>query len=58
MTYEQFSAYLQARTDILIQRPDSVLNEAVMLEEDDALSWKIARDMLENWLTIQTEANL
>lgn len=58
MTYEQFSAYLQARADILAQKPDPRLNEAVMLEEEDALEWKIAREMLKDWLLIQAEANL
>lgn len=58
MTYEQFSAYLQARANILTEKPDPILNEAVMQEEDDALAWKIAREMLKNWLSIQAEANL
>ncbi len=58
MTYEQFSIYLQARADILAQKPNPVLNEVVMQEEEDALVWKIARDMLKNWLIIQAEANL
>lgn len=58
MTYEQFVAYLQARADILTQNPDPVLNEAVMQEEEDALEWKIAQEMLHNWLSIQAEASL
>lgn len=58
MTYEQFLTYLQARADILAQNPDPALNEAVMQEEEDALEWKIAQDMLHNWLSIQAEANL
>jgi hypothetical protein len=58
MTYEQFTAYLRARAEILAQNPDPALNEAVMQEEEDALEWKIALEMLHNWLSIQAEASL
>lgn len=58
MSYEEFLDYLQARADLLAGKPDPILNEAIMQEEDDALDWKIARDMLRKWLSIQAEANL
>jgi hypothetical protein len=29
-----------------------------MLEEDDALDWKVAREMLSNWLGLKAETNL
>ena len=50
MTYEQFDDYLRARSGILSKKPNPALNQAIMLEEDDALDWKIARDMVQNWL--------
>ena len=55
MTYEQFERYLHSRSSTLAAQPNPALNEAVMLEEEDALDWKIARDMLQSWLGIQTE---
>jgi len=56
MTYEQFEAYLRARAAALQAQPDPALNVAVMAEEDDALEWKIAREMLQSWLGLQAEA--
>ncbi len=55
MTYEQFEAYLGSRSARLAENPDPVLNRAVMAEEEDALDWKIAREMLMSWLGLQTE---
>jgi hypothetical protein len=55
MTYEQFEAYLQSRSATLAAHPDPALNQAIMAEEEDALDWKIARDMLTSWLGLQTE---
>lgn len=55
MTYDQFDAYLRARSQILSDTPDPTLNRAIMAEEDDALEWKIARDMVRNWLGLQRE---
>jgi hypothetical protein len=48
MTYEQFDAYLASRSATLASHPDPALNQAVMAEEEDALDWKIAREMLKN----------
>jgi hypothetical protein len=55
MTYDQFNAYLQARSATLSTSPNQALNEAIMLEEDDALDWKIAREILQSWLGLQSE---
>jgi hypothetical protein len=55
MNYTQFDAYLKARSQTLVVQSDPGLNRAVMQEEDDALDWKIARDMLENWLGLEQE---
>ena len=55
MTYDQFDAYLQARSATLAASPDVALNQAVMLEEEDAQDWRIACDMLTSWLGLQGE---
>jgi len=55
MTYEQFEAYLKARSATLEKTPNPTLNQAVMAEEEDALDWKVARDMLQSWLGLQVE---
>lgn len=55
MNYEQFESYLKARSKTLADTPNPELNRAIMLEEEDALSWKIARDMLASWLGVQSE---
>lgn len=57
MTYEPFDRYLQSRSATLVSHPDPVLNQAVMAEEEDALSWKIAREMLQSWLGLQGEVS-
>ncbi len=55
MTYEQFDAYLKSRSATLAAQPEPALNQAVMAEEEDALDWKIAREMLHSWLGLQAE---
>ena len=55
MTYDQFEAYLRARSTTLAAAPDVKLNQAVMLEEEDAQDWQIAREMLQSWLGLQGE---
>ena len=50
MNYEQFDAYLKSRSATLMTTPNPVLGKAVMREEDDALDWKIATEMLQSWL--------
>lgn len=55
MTHDQFSAYLKSRSKTLITTPNPTLDEAVMKEEEDALDWKIADEMLQAWLGLETE---
>jgi len=55
MSYEQFEAYLQSRSDALATAPDPALNQAVMMEEEDGDDWKLAREMLHSWLGLQGE---
>jgi hypothetical protein len=57
MTYDQFDAYLRVRSKTLSETPDPTLNRAIMAEEDDALEWKIARDMMRSWLGLQREVS-
>jgi hypothetical protein len=40
---------------MLAAAPDVKLNQAVMLEEEDAHDWKIAREMLQSWLGLHGE---
>jgi len=58
MGYEQFEAYLKSRSATLAAMPDPELNQAIMVEEDDALNWKIARDMLASWLGVHVEVGV
>jgi len=55
MTCEQFEEYLKSRSQILMSRPDPDLNKAIMNEEEDALNWKISREMLDSWLGLKIE---
>lgn len=55
MTYEQFMAYQQSRADMLLVTHSSQLNQALMIEEEDALEWKIANEMLQSWLGLHSE---
>jgi len=60
MDFRQFSAYLHERS-VLLQSGElspeqcQILGRAVMQEEDDWFDWKVAREMLENWLGIRQE---
>ena len=55
MSYAQFEAYLAARSSTLAAASSLQLSQALMEEEDDALDWKIAQDMLTQWLGLQSE---
>lgn len=55
MNYDQFEAYLRARSATLTSNPSSALNQAVMAEEEDALDWKVAQEMLNSWLGLRQE---
>ena len=48
MPFAQFSRYLEERAKRLSN--DSSFHMSFMLEEEDALDWKIATEMLESWL--------
>lgn len=60
MAFSQFGEYLHARS-VLLQSEElsleqrQLLGRAVMQEEDDWLDWKVAIEMLENWLGIRQE---
>lgn len=55
MSYEQFEVYLAARSSTLTATPSLQLSQALMEEEEDAFDWKIAQDMLTQWLGLQSE---
>lgn len=55
MTYEQFDAYLKSRSATLATVPNPMLNQAIMNEEEDAMDWKVATEMLQAWLGLQAE---
>ncbi len=55
MTYDQFDAYLKSRSATLAASPNPALSQAVMREEEDALDWKTANEMLQSWLGLQSE---
>jgi hypothetical protein len=58
MTYDQFQAYLKARSSTLVMAPSAELNQAIMAEEEDALDWKVAHDMLVSWLGLRAEVGV
>jgi hypothetical protein len=58
MTRVQFEAYLKARCETLSSSPSPALSRAVMDEEEDALDWKVAQEMLESWLGLREEAHV
>lgn len=58
MTYEQFEAYLKSRCEALVANPNPRLNTAIMAEEEDALDWKTALEMLGSWLGLREETNV
>ncbi|MGC1378420.1 MAG: hypothetical protein WA821_19465 [Anaerolineales bacterium] len=60
MNFQQFDQYLHERSLLLENKelPDvqrKALNTAIMLEEEDWLDWKAARELLENWLGLRQE---
>lgn len=48
MNYLQFSKYLKERAQKLPS--NTSLHKNFMLEEEDALDWKIAAEMMQSWL--------
>jgi len=60
MNYQQFRQYLRERSELLVKDDLSdekrqILGKAVMVEEDDLLDWKVAREILESWLGLRQE---
>ena len=60
MTFEQFSAYLKERSALVAHGQLDAeqrhrVSQAVTIEEDDWLDWKIAQDFLEGWLGVKAE---
>jgi hypothetical protein len=60
MSFEQFVVYLHERSSIVTSgglAPEQLrlLGQAVMLEEDDWVEWKAARELLESWVGISGE---
>jgi hypothetical protein len=55
MSYEQFMLYSRSRAATLVAHPDPTLSRAMMVEEEDALDWKMAHEMLQRWLGLQVE---
>lgn len=51
MKRAQFDDYLKERAKLLVN--DSAHHERFMLEEEDALDWKIAAEMLSSWLGLR-----
>lgn len=48
MRYDHFSQYLKERAKRL--KTDPSLHNTFMVEEEDALEWKMATEMLQSWL--------
>ena len=60
LTYQQFNYYLQQRSALLDSgelSPEQArsLGQEIMAEEEDALEWKIAQEMLQSWLGLRRE---
>lgn len=58
MGFDHFNAYLKQRTADLMEgkinpQDKHRVAQAIMLDEDDWLDWKIARDTLTEWLGLQ-----
>ena len=55
MIYEEFQSYLKSRAVTLATNPNPTVNQAIMAEEEDALEWKMACEMLQSWLGLRAE---
>ena len=60
MNFQQFNKYLHERS-VLLEKKSlpaeqlQALSASIMLDEDDWLDWKAARELLESWLGLQRE---
>jgi len=60
MSFEQFTRYTSERTARLrsgemSQEQRQILGQDVMRDEEDWLDWKVAEEMLESWLGLESE---
>ena len=61
ISFEQFTRYTAERTARLRNPGDtppeklSILSEDIMSDEEDWLDWKVAEEMLESWLGLESE---
>jgi len=60
MDFYQVCEYLHERSmmlksDSLSEDQRQALGRAIMQEEDDWLDWKVAQEMLDNWIGIRQE---
>ena len=58
MSFDHFGAYLKERSAMLSNselgpQQRRKIAQAVMLEEEDWLDWKVARDFLHGWLGLR-----
>lgn len=53
MKYFQFEDYLKERAKKLVAEPSSA--KRFMLEEEDALDWKVANEMLQSWIELKSK---
>jgi len=51
MNYHQFNKYVEERSKTI--KGNKAIHQNFMLEEEDALDWKIASEMLNSWLGLR-----
>ena len=51
MNYHQFNKFIEERSQKI--KDNEALRQNFMLDEEDALDWKIAAEMLNNWLGLR-----
>jgi len=56
MNYYHFNLYLNERAKNVVS--DKSLHRSFMREEEDALDWKIATEMLESWLGLKKKSQI
>ncbi len=54
MNYDQFLQYVKERARQV--QSNAALQKDFMTEEEDALEWKIAKEMLESWVGLKAKA--
>ncbi len=56
MNYDLFNQYLKERAKKVVL--DKSLHQPFMVEEEDALEWKVATEMLESWLGLRRKSKI